>query len=200
SPDSPACLRNRFRAATPERIAATSRARSFSSLTSGSAYSNAVTVASATASLTAPAASVTVSLVPRFRPNMTHLQQMYRLQTLLNGKARSKLPTRKDPANSGRQRGGGAWHAHGGPQRTRSRAGCRSFVSYFAAADLVRVGVAFATRAATSAAAPKRRIRPPNAIAHRANHAQPSERPAITSVSQWTSSRTRLAATPTATP
>ena len=57
-----------------------------------------------------------------------------------------------------------------------------------------------ATFAAVSAAAPKRRIRPPKAIAQTANQAQPSERPATTSVSQCTSSRTRVAATPTAIP
>ena len=51
--------------------------------------------------------------------------------------------------------------------------------------------VASAARAAVSAAAPKRRIRPPKAIAQIANQAQPSARPAITSDSQCTSSSTR---------
>src|SRR6187551_63103 len=55
-------------------------------------------------------------------------------------------------------------------------------------------------RAAARAAAPKRRTRPPKAIAQTANQAQPSARPASTSVSQWTSSNTRLAATATAMP
>ena len=48
---------------------------------------------------------------------------------------------------------------------------------------------------AASAGAPKRSRRPPNAIADAANHAHPRSRPAITSESQCTSSRTRLAAT-----
>ena len=49
-------------------------------------------------------------------------------------------------------------------------------------------------------AAPGLSILPPKATAQAANQAQPSARPARTSVSQWTSSSTRLAATATAMP
>jgi hypothetical protein len=59
---------------------------------------------------------------------------------------------------------------------------------------------AFAPRAASSAAAPKRSRRPPKAMAQIENHAQPSARPAITSLSQCTSRSTRLPATITARP
>ena len=43
-----------------------------------------------------------------------------------------------------------------------------------------------ATRSASSAGAPKRSRRPPNAIAQSENHAAPRATPAITSLSQWT--------------
>ena len=49
-------------------------------------------------------------------------------------------------------------------------------------------------------AAPNRSSRPPNAIEHAANHAQPRASPARTSVSQCTPSSTRDAATATASP
>src|SRR5437868_4510811 len=53
---------------------------------------------------------------------------------------------------------------------------------------------------AARAEAPKLRRRPPKAIAQAANQAQPRARPPRTSVSQWTSRRTRLRATATAMP
>ena len=63
-----------------------------------------------------------------------------------------------------------------------------------------RGGAAAAACCATSAGAPKRSRRPPKAMLHAANHAQPSARPARTSLSQWASSRTRLAAIAAAIP
>ena len=57
-----------------------------------------------------------------------------------------------------------------------------------------------AARAASSAGAPNRSSRPPNAIAQTQNHAEPSASPAITSLSQCTPSSTRLPATSTASP
>ena len=53
---------------------------------------------------------------------------------------------------------------------------------------------------ATSAATPKRSMRPPKAIPQSTNQAQPSANPPITSLSQWKSSKTRLDATATAIP
>ena len=93
----------------------------------------------------------------------------------------------------------------GGPGRSRDRvrsAPWRCSVHDRASACDEALGrsACSATCAAASAPAPKRRIRPPKAIAQTANQAQPSARPAITSVSQWTSSSTRLAATATAIP
>ena len=60
--------------------------------------------------------------------------------------------------------------------------------------------LSWAERAASSAAAPKRSRRPPNATAQTENQAKPSARPAITSLSQCTSSSTRLPATMTTSP
>ena len=57
-----------------------------------------------------------------------------------------------------------------------------------------------ATCSATSATTPNRSRRPPKAMLQSVNHAQPSASPPITSVSQWTSSSTRLEATATAIP
>ena len=59
---------------------------------------------------------------------------------------------------------------------------------------------ASAARATWSAAAPNRSSRPPKAIAQIENHAKPSARPAITSLSQCTPRSTRLPATMTASP
>ena len=60
------------------------------------------------------------------------------------------------------------------------------------------VGGIASARSAISTGAPKRSRRPPNAIAQSANQAQPSARPARTSVNQCTSSSTRDVATATA--
>ena len=57
-----------------------------------------------------------------------------------------------------------------------------------------------ATLSATSAATPKRSMRPPKAIPQSTNQAQPSASPPITSLSQWKSRSTLLDATATAIP
>ena len=77
----------------------------------------------------------------------------------------------------------------------RLRAQGRCALSEGGAWWLAAGGVLAATATTVSAVAPNRRIRPPKAMTQTANQAEPSAAPAMTSVSQWTSRRTRLEAT-----